>query len=120
MKQREMTMLASMPEPRDADAKTVRLCDSEQDAISVAIALSGLSQAEIARRMGVAKSYLTMLKTGERLLTSKMAAALCDATGSNVVRQYRTLRAAERIAQGVMREVDRIAAIASYSMRAAA
>lgn len=108
-------MLAALPEPQDAAEKTLRMCDTEQDAIAVAIALSGLTQAEIARRMGVAKSYLTMLKTGERVLTSRMAAALCSATGSNLVRQYRTLQSAYRIAQGRAREVDRIAAIASYT-----
>jgi plasmid maintenance system antidote protein VapI len=95
------------------------MCDSEQDAIAASIAISTLSQAEIARRMGIAKSYLTMLKTGERVLTSNMAKAFCYATGSNLVRQYRTLQSAYRIAQGRAREADRIAAIASYSQAAA-
>ena len=108
-------MLAGLPEPRDAAEKTLRLCDSEQDAIAVSISLSGLAQAEIARRMGISKGYLTMLKTGERVLTSRMASALCSATGTNLVRQYRTLQSALRIAQGRAREADRIAAIASYT-----
>lgn len=120
MKQREFPMLAGMPAPKDANDKTLRLCDSEQDAIAVSIRLSRCSQAEIARRMGVAKSYLTMLKRGERVLTCEMAAALCSATGCNLVRQYRALQSARRIVQGTVREVDRIAAIASYSQQAAA
>lgn len=119
VKQREFPILSTMPAPRDADERTLRRCDSEQDAIAVAIVLSRVSQAEIARRMGIAKGYLTMLKKGERVLTSDMAAALSYATGSNLVRQYRTLQTAYRIAQGRARESDRIAAIASYSQAVA-
>lgn len=110
-------MLAGLPQPRDASDKTLRLCDSEQDAIAVAIRLSGLSQAEVARRMGIAKGFVTMLKKGERDLAGPMVNAFCSATGSNLVRQYRTLQSALRIAQGAPRYADRIAAIASYSMR---
>src|SRR5690606_20800483 len=117
VKQREFPILSTLPPPRDADERTLRRCDSEQDAIAVAIALSRVSQAEIARRLGIAKGYLTMLKKGERVQTSERASALCCATGSNVVRQYRTLQSALRIAQGRARESDRIAAIASYSMQ---
>ena len=113
-------MLSALPAPRDADDRTLRRCDTEQDAIAVSIALARVSQAEIARRMGIARGYLTMLKKGERVLTSEMAAAFCSATGCNLVRQYRTLQTAYRIAQGRAREADRIAAIASYSMREAA
>jgi plasmid maintenance system antidote protein VapI len=120
VKQREFPILSTMPPPRDADERTLRRCDTEQDAIAVSIALSHVSQAEIARRMGIAKGYLTMLKKGERTLTSAMASAMCYATGSNLVRQYRTLQSAFRIAQGRAREADRIAAIASYSMQAVA
>lgn len=119
MKQREFPILSTMPEPRDADDRTLRRCDCEQDAIAVSIALSHVSQAEIARRMGIARGYLTMLKKGERTLTSQMATALCYATGSNLVRQHRTLQTAYRIAQGRAREADRIASIASYSQVAA-
>jgi hypothetical protein len=120
VKQREFPLLASLPAPRDADEKTVRLCDSEEDAIAVSIVLSGISQAEIARRMGVAKSYLTMLKRGERGLSPDMLAAFCCATGSNCVRQYRALKSALRVMQGAVREADRIAQIASYTREVAA
>lgn len=118
MKQAEFPMLASLPDPQDAAEKTLRMCDSEQDAIAVSIALSGIPQVEIAKRMGISKGYLTMLKTGERVLTARMVPVLCTATGSNLVRQYRTLQSAYRIAQGRVREADRIAAIASYTRAA--
>jgi len=121
--QREFALLAGLPEPKDAAEKTVRLCDSEPDAIAVSIAISGLRQAEIARRMGVARSYLTMLKTGERMMPrnaqSNMTGRFCSATGTNLLRQYRELQSALRVARGQVRAVDRIAEIASYTSRAA-
>lgn len=120
MKQREFPMLCSLPAPRDASEKTLRGCDSEQDAVAVAIVLSRISQAEIARRMGVAKSLLTMLKSGERqfgesIPGDRLLAAFCAATGSNVVKQYRILQAAYRDALGRSRAIDRIHAIARHS-----
>lgn len=117
--QREMPMLAGLPQPRRADDKTVRMCDSEQDAIAVSIALSGLTQIEIASRMGISKGYLSLLKKGERALTSTRLAAFCSATSWDVVRQYRDLQVALRIATGHPREADRIALIASYARAAA-
>lgn len=120
MKQREFPMLFSLSAPRDASEKTLRGCDSEQDTIAVAIVLSRISQAEIARRMGVAKSLVTMLKSGERqfgesLAGKRLLAAFCAATGSNVVTQYRVLQTAYRDALGRARATDRIHAIARHS-----
>lgn len=117
--QREIPMLSAIPAPRCADEKTVRLCDSEQDAIAVSIALSGLTQVEIAARMGISKGYLTLLKKGERTLTSSKLSALCSATGWDVVRQYRDLQLALRITSGRPRDADRIAIAASYTRVAA-
>jgi plasmid maintenance system antidote protein VapI len=120
VKQGELHLLALLPPPRDASEKTVRRCDSEQDAIAVALCLSRLSQAEVARRMGISRSYLTMLKTGERVMTTALLGRLCVVTGSNVVRQYRALQSALRIASGHARQADRIAEIASHTMTEAA
>lgn len=117
--QREFPLLAGLPQPKDAAEKTVRLCDTEQDAIAVAISLSGLRQAEIARRMGVARSYLTMLKTGERVMTRPLTSRFCSATGSNLLRQFRELESALRVSRGQVRASDRIAEIASHTARAA-
>ena len=120
MKQREFPMLYQLPAPKDAAPKTVFACDTEQDAVAVSIALSRISQAEIARRMGVAKSLVTMLKTGERVFGDsregeRLLLAFCAATGSNVVQQYRALQVAYRAALGAPRQADRILAIARYS-----
>lgn len=120
VKQGEFALLGLVPQPRDAAEKTLRMCDSEQDAIAVSIQLSRISQAEIARRMGISRSYLTMLKTGERTMTTDLLGRFCVVTGSNLVRQYRELQLALRLARGHVRQHDRIAEIASHTLRRAA
>lgn len=117
MNQREMPMFSSVC-VKNADEQTLRLCITEEDAIAVSLRLSGCSQSEIAKRMGVSSAYVTLLKKGERTLTSNMAQKLIDATGWNLVRQYRDLQSALRIAQGRPREIDRIAHIASFTRAA--
>lgn len=114
MKQSEMRVLSTVC-VRSADDQTLRLCASEEEAIAVSLRLSGCHQNEIARRMGISNAYLTLLKQGQRTLTSKMAARLAEATGWRLVHQYRELQSALRAAQGKPREMDRIAYIASFS-----
>lgn len=120
VKQGELRLLGLLPQPRDAAEKTLRLCESEQDAIAVSLRLARASQAKVAERMGISRSYLTMLKTGERVLTTDMLGRLCVATGCNLARQYRELQLALRIARGQVRQVDRILEIASHSIGRAA
>lgn len=114
MNQCELRVLAAVS-VRNADDQTLRLCSSEEEAIAVSLRLSGCHQSEIAKRMGISGAYLTMLKKGERTLTTRMARRLIEATGWNLVRQYRDLQSALRTAQGRPREMDRIAYIASFS-----
>lgn len=118
--QREIPMLSGLPAPRQADEKTIRMCESEGDAISVAIVLSGLHQSEIADRMGISGGYLTLLKQGHRYMKPRRAAQFADATGWDVLRQYRAMQMAMRMAMGTPRESDRITHIASFSKRQAA
>lgn len=118
--QRQMPMLAGLSAPKLADEKTIRLCEGEEDAISVAIALSGLTQAEIAQRMGITGAYLTLMKQGQRYMNSRRAAQFADATGWDVLRQYRAVQMAMRMAMGTPRESDRISHIASFTVRRAA
>lgn len=106
--------------PVMADERTLRLCFTEQDAILASIQLSGLTYRELAARMGASKSLVNALAKGERTLTDRRTTAFCNATGTLLVRQWRELQRALRIAQGRAREADRIAAIASYSMQAVA
>ena len=105
---------------RMADERTLRLCFTEQDALLASIQLSGLTYREIAARMGVSKSLVNAFAKGERELTDRRTAAFCNATGTLLIRQYRELQRALRIAQGVVRERDRIASIASYSQQGVA
>lgn len=118
--QREMPIFQGCAHPRDAAEKTLRLCDTEQDAIAVSIALSALPQAEIARRIGVSEQLVSAWKSGERVLTSKHVGLFCAATGSNLLRQYRQLQSLIRQASGHTRASDRIAAIAAHSLQVAA
>lgn len=105
--------------PAMADERTLRLCFTERDAILASIQLSGLTYREIAARMGVSKSLVNALAKGERGLTDRRTTAFCNATGTMLVRQHRELQRAIRVARGVVRDRDRIAAIASYSQVAA-
>lgn len=117
--QREMPYFQGVS-ARTASDKTLRMCESEQDAIAVSIALSTVSQAEIARRIGVSEQLVSAWKSGERVMTVKHIGPFCSATGTNLLRQYRTLQSLLRAAAGQPRAVDRIAAIASYSQGVAA
>lgn len=118
--QREIPVLSSLPQPRMADEKTVRMCETDEDAIAVGIVLSGLTQSEIAARMGISKVYLTLMKKGQRYMNSTRASQFSAATGWNIVRQHRDLQMAIRVATGIPREVDRIAQIAAHTQRRAA
>lgn len=113
-------MLSGLPAPRQANEKTVRMCDSDGDAISVAIVLSGLHQSEIAERMGISGGYLTLLKQEKRYMNSGMARKFSAATGWDVVRQYRELQMAIRVATGIPRHIDRIGQIAAHTLSRAA
>lgn len=118
--QREMPYFQGVRDPVNASEKTLRMCESEQDAIAVSITLSTVSQAEIARRVGVSEQLVSAWKSGERVMTAKHVPLFCSATGSNLLRQYRTLQSLVRAAAGYPRAADRIAAIASYSQGIAA
>lgn len=102
--------------PRDADERTLRLCFSEQDAINASITLSGLTLREVAARMGKSKSLINALTKGERGLTDRNTQAFCNATGWNVVKQWRAMDRAIREAAGNLRARDRMAAICAPTL----
>lgn len=104
--------------PSMASDETLRLCSSERDAVLVSIQLSGLTYEEIGKRIGVTKQAVE--KWTRKGIPGKRERAFMNATGTRLVEQYRQLQAAIRTAQGRVRESDRIAHIASYSVRAAA
>lgn len=110
--------IEAVASPRLADERTLRMCFSEQDAISASITLSGLTYREVAARMGASKSLVNALAKGERGLTDRRTTAFCNATGTLLVRQYRDMERALRIAAGRTRERDRMAAIVAPTQTA--
>jgi hypothetical protein len=108
--------IEGVPTPRDADEKTLRLCFSEQDAVVVSIRLSGLSLDEIGARIGVSKQAVSKWQTAG--LPAKRTQAFLNATGTNLVRQYRQMERAIREATGKGRERDRIDAACAPTQHA--
>jgi hypothetical protein len=110
--------LEAVPSPKLADEKTLRMCFSEQDAISASIALSGLTYREIAARMGKSRSLVNAMAKGERELTRKNTNAFCHATGTLLICQYREMRKAMDAAMGRVRERDRMDTILAPTQHA--
>lgn len=122
MKEAQQTLIRQRIEgvrsPRNADERTLRMCFAEQDAIAASVALSGLTYREIAARMGVSKSLVNSWVKGERGLTQRRTAAFCNATGTNLIRQYREMERALREAAGRTYYRDRIATICAPTQQA--
>ncbi|MBB1060396.1 hypothetical protein H4F98_07385 [Lysobacter spongiae] len=91
--------------PKDAPDKVVRQCESEAQALAVAIAAGHHKLAYVAASVGVSVAYLSRLQNGKRPIPEKLVGPLCSATGSNLLRQYLDL---QRAIEGVS-EVDRLA-----------
>ncbi len=94
------------------------MCFNEHDAIAASVALSGLTYREIAARMGVSKSMVNAMVKGERGLSHRRTQAFCNATGTNLVWQYRDMERALRVAVGRTKARDRMAAIVAPTMQA--
>ena len=103
--------------PRNADDKTLRMCFSEQDAINASVTLSGLTYREIAARMGVSKSLVNAWAKDERALPDRRVTAFCNATGTNLLRQWQEMERALRRAAGQERRRDQIAEIIAPTLR---
>lgn len=103
--------------PVMASDAALRLCANERDAVLVSIQLSGLTFEEIGARVGVSKQAVH--KWARSGVPSRRVRAFCNATGSRLVEQYAELQRALRLAQGRVRESDRIAAIAAHTQVAA-
>ena len=104
--------------PKVADEKTLRMCDSERDAVLVSIQLSSLTYDELGARIGVTKQAVN--KWTRKGVPSKRVRAFCNATGSLLLQQYIDMQRALREITGRVREYDRIAAIAEHALRKAA
>jgi hypothetical protein len=102
--------------PRAADDRTLRMCDSEHDAVLVSIRLSTLTYREIAARVGLSKSTVDKWAHGKRI-PDKHERAFCGATGTLLLTQYRVLHRLLSQSTGRTRKADRIAAIAAPTER---
>lgn len=101
---------------RQAPFDVLRLCGSERDAVLVSVRMSKLSQANIAKRMGVSKQALSKwLREG---IPGARVTAFCNVTGTALLAQYIAMHRAYRDASGAPREADRIAQIAALAVAA--
>ena len=101
---------------RPASDDVLRMCASERDAFLVSVQLSGLTYEEIGARIGVSKQGVH--KWREQGVPHKRTQAFCNATGTLLVIQFREFEKAMRVAQGRVREADRIHAIARLQVAA--
>ena len=101
--------------PVAADEKTLRMCDSERDAVLVSIQLSGLTQSVIASRCGVSQQAVG--KWSRKGVPHKRVKAFCNVTGTNLLAQYIELNRVMRELTGRVRELDRITSITEHARR---
>lgn len=92
------------------------MCLSEQDAVVASIRLSGLTLTEIAARCGVSK--VAVCKWQRNGVPHRRIAAFQNATGVRLLQQYLDMERAMRIARGMVREQDRIAAMCAPTQQA--
>lgn len=104
--------------PALATDETVRRCKDERDAFLVSVQLSRLTYEEIGARIGVTKQAVH--KWADSGVPSRRVRAFCNATGTRLLEQWLAEHRAIQEVRGRLRERDRIASIASYSMGAAA
>jgi hypothetical protein len=96
--------------PKDAPAKLLRQIESEEQAIAVSVAASGLKLAYIGACLGVSEGYVSRIRAGKRPMPEKLVGPFCAATGTNLLRQFRDLQAALSECDA-RREVERLASM---------
>lgn len=109
MEQRNFAFLQALPAPANADSRILSLCQTESDALILTLRFKGekFSAAWFASRLGVSASYLSQMRHGKPI-PEWIVRPLCVLAGTNLLSQYRTLRAALRIATNAQTERDRI------------
>jgi hypothetical protein len=96
--------------PKDAPRKLVRLIDSEAQAIAVSMLAGGLKLAYVAAMLGISVPQMSRLRRGQRHMPDRYVQAFCNATGSNLLIQYRELQDALQ-ADDEAHELHRMAAM---------
>lgn len=77
--------------PKDAPSKLVRMVESEAQAIAVSMSAAGAKLSYIAAMLGVSVAQASRLRSGKRAMPERLVQPFCNATGSNLLRQYRDL-----------------------------
>lgn len=75
--------------PSDAPEKLLKLIDHEWQALAASIEAGRHKQAYIARCIGKSEGYVSRLCSGERPIPKNLVDRLCQATGCNLLRQFR-------------------------------
>ena len=120
MSQREFPFLGVLPAPTDAPRNVLAMCQSECDALLVALTHRGKKpRTWFAKALGVSRSYFSEITKGTKALPDWMVTPLCVLTGTNLVAQYRDLQKALRMVGATESESARIERIALELRRAA-
>lgn len=117
--QREMPFLAPVKAPANAPDALVRRVETDEQAIAVSIAASGLKQGYIAAAMGRSPAWLSRIKGGSLAMDEKQAQRFAAVTGSNLVLQVRALREALAEINGQLDAAETIRRYAAELRRAA-
>lgn len=95
--------------PVDVSMADLRKIDCEADALAVAIEMSGHKLATIAAAVNKSEGYVSRLRAGKRAIPDALIPALCRATGTNLVKQFRDMERALAAAAAPESRMDRIA-----------
>lgn len=92
-KQSELPLISSMSRcVKNAPANVLRQIESAAQALDVAMLSSGAKLAYIAACIGKSEGYVSRMRAGKKPIPDKLVPALCQATGSNLLRQFLDLQ----------------------------
>lgn len=91
-----------------AAAHVVCQIRSEAQAIAVSMKAAGVNLRFVATALGVSIPQASRLKNGHRRMPDRLVQAFCNATGTNLLIQYRELQAAIEADSEAM-ELERLA-----------
>jgi hypothetical protein len=94
-KQSQLPLISSMSRALvNAPNSVVRQLESAAQALDVAMQASGAKGAYIAACIGKSEAYVSRMRSGKRPIPDRLIPALCQATGSNLLRQWVDMQAA--------------------------
>jgi len=80
--------------PKNAPIQVVRQIESPDQALAVAMRAGDHKLASVAAFIGKSESYVSRLRTGGRQIPRRLVTPLCEATESNLLRQFMDMQAA--------------------------